>query len=177
MSVGLDEAFALFIWFQSTSSEEDVVSLTTAYADGMDPTFQSTSSEEDVVSTIEITYGTSSFSFNPRPPKRTLCPGGEIPLIWDISVSIHVLRRGRCVPIFIRYIRPILSSFNPRPPKRTLCRGSTRQATRTLFGFNPRPPKRTLCPTSAATLASVWSGFNPRPPKRTLCQVRISPRC
>ena len=36
--------------------------------------FQSTSSEEDVVSGISgVTIGDLSKSFNPRPPKRTLC--------------------------------------------------------------------------------------------------------
>ena len=35
--------------------------------------------------------------FNPRPPKRTLCPKPpELPLTGYL-VSIHVLRRGRCV--------------------------------------------------------------------------------
>ena len=36
--------------------------------------FQSTSSEEDVVSRIRWTIMSATARFNPRPPKRTLCP-------------------------------------------------------------------------------------------------------
>ncbi len=36
-------------------------------------------------------------SFNPRPPKRTLCPKGGGTISQGLLVSIHVLRRGRCV--------------------------------------------------------------------------------
>ena len=106
--------------FQSTSSEEDVVSYTEKTARSHIITFQSTSSEEDVVSRHGV-------------PLHTLNP-----------VSIHVLRRGRCViRRFLR--RQPRSSFNPRPPKRTLCHNYTRRTIGTTKRFNPRPPKRTLC--------------------------------
>ena len=46
--------------------------------------------------------------FNPRPPKRTLCPNR----IWsqgvDCDVSIHVLRRGRCVHSLQFHLRPVI---------------------------------------------------------------------
>ena len=59
--------------FQSTSSEEDVVStqLTILYSQRL--AFQSTSSEEDVVSFVQCWDANMTISFNPRPPKRTLC--------------------------------------------------------------------------------------------------------
>ena len=66
-------------------------------------------------------------SFNPRPPKRTLCPNGYVYEYARSNVSIHVLRRGRCVCVG------------------GLIHGSS-------LGFNPRPPKRTLCPESSETL-------------------------
>ena len=59
--------------------------------------FQSTSSEEDVVSGMAYMYNG----------------------ILDY-VSIHVLRRGRCVPTD-SYGQWAIDGFNPRPPKRTLC--------------------------------------------------------
>ena len=64
----------LHCWFQSTSSEEDVVSGMRVTGRSCHELFQSTSSEEDVVSDEEIAF-------------------------WDLvdDVSIHVLRRGRCV--------------------------------------------------------------------------------
>ena len=35
--------------------------------------FQSTSSEEDVVSCLQSVFDQVYYGFNPRPPKRTLC--------------------------------------------------------------------------------------------------------
>ena len=64
--------------FQSTSSEEDVVSVSAPLICTITNWFQSTSSEEDVVSTGGL-IGNKSYTI----------------------VSIHVLRRGRCVGIFI----------------------------------------------------------------------------
>ena len=60
--------------FQSTSSEEDVVSISTKPCVQSDFMFQSTSSEEDVVSGLKVVCRHSFQCFNPRPPKRTLCP-------------------------------------------------------------------------------------------------------
>ena len=83
-------------------------------------TFQSTSSEEDVVSITIRTNMCKTFCFNPRPPKRTLCleNGTKVKICLEFqstsseedvvstkpgvtscneAVSIHVLRRGRCV--------------------------------------------------------------------------------
>ena len=37
------------------------------------------------------------YRFNPRPPKRTLCRTDHIQRTHSRVVSIHVLRRGRCV--------------------------------------------------------------------------------
>ena len=37
------------------------------------------------------------FCFNPRPPKRTLCLDVAASKTNSKCVSIHVLRRGRCV--------------------------------------------------------------------------------
>ena len=116
------EIQTIFSPFQSTSSEEDVVSThrgshfrcnrvsihvlrrgrcvtRTTLLSNLQPLFQSTSSEEDVVSTQKFwRYVWGWPSFNPRPPKRTLCrapyPNNTLN---SISVSIHVLRRGRCV--------------------------------------------------------------------------------
>ena len=106
--------------------------------------FQSTSSEEDVVSNPAMLLLSQNYSFNPRPPKRTLCPAivSALLAVWMFQstsseedvvseyftslvqcfrqfqstsseedvvspgitlyriiglVSIHVLRRGRCV--------------------------------------------------------------------------------
>ena len=86
--------------FQSTSSEEDVVSCRHGLPAHTLSPFQSTSSEEDVVS------GT-----------------GNTPVLATDTVSIHVLRRGRCVYCQI-IVTCIITCFNPRPPKRTLCRSS-----------------------------------------------------
>ena len=62
----------------------------------------------------------SLLRFNPRPPKRTLCPNKLYRFFHSVSVSIHVLRRGRCVSHYYDVIILIIC-FNPRPPKRTLC--------------------------------------------------------
>ena len=59
--------------------------------------FQSTSSEEDVVSILCARLLHPLTRFNPRPPKRTLCLIDTQYLFGSIHVSIHVLRRGRCV--------------------------------------------------------------------------------
>ena len=107
--------------FQSTSSEEDVVSPLLQIGYKVHIWFQSTSSEEDVVSGCKIIHVWQLYGFNPRPPKRTLCldkdtfdplismfqstsseedvvSDGQIVRRWvGRYVSIHVLRRGRCV--------------------------------------------------------------------------------
>ena len=83
--------------FQSTSSEEDVVSIFHALYSVHIYLFQSTSSEEDVVSATVHRHPLDQECFNPRPPKRTLCP--TQPAKWS----------------------GLFDSFNPRPPKRTLC--------------------------------------------------------
>ena len=82
--------------FQSTSSEEDVVSQLLMHHLAI-MLFQSTSSEEDVVSNFMRAGGPQRSCFNPRPPKRTLCPDGTRRTISLLVVSIHVLRKGRCV--------------------------------------------------------------------------------
>ncbi len=61
--------------------------------------FQSTSSEEDVVSLDIKLHARNDKGFNPRPPKRTLCRVVHLHSIFQFDVSIHVLRRGRCVPL------------------------------------------------------------------------------
>ena len=133
-----------FFVFQSTSSEEDVVSaigiashrtqlvsihvlrrgrcVRSARINPVpDLMFQSTSSEEDVVSQESgLQYQGHYLSFNPRPPKRTLCLACRPDAAHTDRVSIHVLRRGRCVTSIFAHPLPV-SSFNPRPPKRTLC--------------------------------------------------------
>ena len=82
--------------------------------------FQSTSSEEDVVSLPTPVNVIQLSRFNPRPPKRTLCPPQPAVLDTTDPVSIHVLRRGRCV-VVISVLINFKTCFNPRPPKRTLC--------------------------------------------------------
>ena len=69
--------------------------------------FQSTSSEEDVVSNFPRAAARRNYlCFNPRPPKRTLCRR-DLLLRWeDLLVSIHVLRRGRCVAEFAAEMTP-----------------------------------------------------------------------
>ena len=59
--------------------------------------FQSTSSEEDVVSCELVPPDLRCKCFNPRPPKRTLCLNPVLYAVPTRLVSIHVLRRGRCV--------------------------------------------------------------------------------
>ena len=83
--------------------------------------FQSTSSEEDVVSRHRCRQRTCASRFNPRPPKRTLCLSYQVIYQLKRQVSIHVLRRGRCVRNQLHRWTAWLR-FNPRPPKRTLCR-------------------------------------------------------
>ena len=115
--------------FQSTSSEEDVVSRSHADHARYDKQFQSTSSEEDVVSAPSLDAASPINSFNPRPPKRTLCrrivswvqdfkrfnprppkrtlclkEHGKLKTITQ--VSIHVLRRGRCVNTRSTFVTP-----------------------------------------------------------------------
>ena len=134
--------------------------------------FQSTSSEEDVVSFFCDWIVDFNTGFNPRPPKRTLCP-------------YH---------LFVTFTYP--SGFNPRPPKRTLCltdylsgfqdqlkfQSTSSEEDVVSYvdidtciynvSFNPRPPKRTLCRyTCRIVCVRNTPCFNPRPPKRTLCHV------
>ncbi len=107
--------------FQSTSSEEDVVSYTEKTARSHIITFQSTSSEEDVVSrhgvplhTLNPFQSTSSeedvvsrITTRPTPRLQFQSTSSEedvVSVTCSIStaqfvVSIHVLRRGRCVHV------------------------------------------------------------------------------
>ena len=119
MGMGVPGARSSFK-FQSTSSEEDVVSPSFIFSLVQRSRFQSTSSEEDVVSPGIEDYGSSSWRFNPRPPKRTLCLMCCTLITSTFVVSIHVLRRGRCVKRSLCHVRND-DCFNPRPPKRTLC--------------------------------------------------------
>ena len=130
--------------------------------------FQSTSSEEDVVSSMQHPYHCPRTSFNPRPPKRTLCP---FYCMWEQApyrVSIHVLRRGRCV--FIRCLDSLHPlRFNPRPPKRTLCPSwsPTRYAS---VMFQSTSSEEDVVSRPLHTAYTLPCSFNPRPPKRTLCR-------
>ena len=60
--------------FQSASSEEDGVSTTIKKVAIYVFLFQSTPSEEDVVFSSALPRRLCVACFNPRPPKRTLCP-------------------------------------------------------------------------------------------------------
>ena len=156
--------------FQSTSSEEDVVS-TCGVAQTEWIEFQSTSSEEDVVSFYHRHVYIFRLCFNPRPPKRTLCLWlhGDVD-IENVKVSIHVLRRGRCV-LFTGLPFMSLTMFQSTSSEEDVV-----SQTRLLFYhhlgcFNPRPPKRTLCLNADGEIEVELNSFNPRPPKRTLCHI------
>ena len=131
-------------------------------------TFQSTSSEEDVVSCIaqDVVCLSDGFNprppkrtlclhhhhatrqeppcFNPRPPKRTLCPLVADLMVKQFSVSIHVLRRGRCVKRRV-IVRHIVHKVSIHVLRRGRCVMKQYQNRPHYTGFNPRPPKRTLC--------------------------------
>ncbi len=106
-------------WFQSTSSEEDVVSchildiflclycfnprppkrtlcLTKENKKHVKPAFQSTSSEEDVVSCI-TKYPKHTCTFQSTSSEEDVVSYCHACRSGYHSVSIHVLRRGRCV--------------------------------------------------------------------------------
>ena len=105
--------------------------------------FQSTSSEEDVVSVVRTCEVDVPLGFNPRPPKRTLCLSA--PLICTITNWFQSTSSEEdVVSGAMGSMRTIQGRFNPRPPKRTLCR-RLHGASSTRSRFNPRPPKRTLC--------------------------------
>ncbi len=82
--------------------------------------FQSTSSEEDVVSFSALSArAIRKVSIHVLRRGRCVRTGHNTPR--DKGVSIHVLRRGRCVPTNCGRIALVYHCFNPRPPKRTLC--------------------------------------------------------
>ena len=68
-----------------------------------------------------ITFIVLLAGFNPRPPKRTLCLYIITVVSKGMIVSIHVLRRGRCVNFVLILFTVGVLCFNPHPPKRTLC--------------------------------------------------------
>ena len=129
--------------------------------------FQSTSSEEDVVSRQTRASNWALRCFNPRPPKRTLCLEKGLAKYRGNSVSIHVLRRGRCVQLTtgihgndmlfqstsseedvvssdFNFIRPtVIVSIHVL--RRGRCVNHVVRLRQGLWCFNPRPPKRTLC--------------------------------
>ena len=181
--------------FQSTSSEEDVVSFigfchfvmlsvsihvlrrgrcVAIAAPFVLPqiAFQSTSSEEDVVSIVYWSERISTVSFNPRPPKRTLCRHNLTHGRSISFVSIHVLRRGRCVELSFQIIIQALGSFNPRPPKRTLCRTNASESSH-IPGVSIHVLRRGRCVEFDTICIACIKRFNPRPPKRTLCLCSI----
>ena len=82
--------------------------------------------------------------FNPRPPKRTLCPKRGFGLCRVADVSIHVLRRGRCVGIKAtnRLYASVFQSTSSEEDVVSIYRAGHLLR---FFCFNPRPPKRTLC--------------------------------
>ena len=106
--------------FQSTSSEEDVVSPLLTLDTITELVFQSTSSEEDVVSHQVVMQPACLLNgFNPRPPKRTLCRG--LPCRTAATTFQSTSSEEDVVSIITyanKYHEPC---FNPRPPKRTLC--------------------------------------------------------
>ena len=112
--------------------------------------------------------------FNPRPPKRTLCPKWSSHCDKCAPVSIHVLRRGRCVlngPVIVTSVH----QFQSTSSEEDVVSGIEVMILSTLtFCFNPRPPKRTLCQHTVSCTVHT-SSFNPRPPKRTLCLDQIKP--
>ena len=134
--------------------------------------FQSTSSEEDVVSAIK--GAGTTHCFNPRPPKRTLCRPAATLCSGAYFVSIHVLRRGRCVLGSLSKTTSQITSFNPRPPKRTLCPAGYHKNEHNTY-VSIHVLRRGRCVDGAVDFGSqVANGFNPRPPKRTLCLQGVS---
>ena len=136
--------------------------------------FQSTSSEEDVVSPNEKQGGFDMIGFNPRPPKRTLCPQRVSPTPAQVNVSIHVLRRGRCVwfnldqarlswlvsihvlrrgrcVIFDQYFATQGKLFQSTSSEEDVVSTNPPGRQYAFTSFNPRPPKRTLCPYKSIT--------------------------
>ena len=131
--------------------------------------FQSTSSEEDVVSSIlALRCRQLSSCFNPRPPKRTLCLDTGCHYTLLIRFNPRPPKRTLCRGLLRD--RPQDCSFNPRPPKRTLC--LLRAASVLLNSlFQSTSSEEDVVSTSIFAHPLPVSSFNPRPPKRTLCRV------
>ena len=142
----------IYAKFQSTSSEEDVVSVSFCRLSAVLKSFNPRPPKRTLCHFVSIHCTVGVLCFNPRPPKRTLCPLSSCPIQTLHKVSIHVLRRGRCVPGSDTIYSIMLPRFNPRPPKRTLCRVWKIQLSLAPYSFNPRPPKRTLCPAALEDL-------------------------
>ncbi len=106
--------------------------------------FQSTSSEEDVVSVQSAENRHQTKCFNPRPPKRTLCLSAWRSITHSKPVSIHVLRRGRCVH-YGNVTYYALDTVSIHVLRRGRCVIGYAGDPPAAVGFNPRPPKRTLC--------------------------------
>ena len=184
--------------FQSTSSEEDVVSRSKNVRIRRARWFQSTSSEEDVVSLKYVLLCTirksvsihvlrrgrcvsrdcigifSTFRVSIHVLRRGRCVTQRLaPYMAKYAVSIHVLRRGRCVEIHIGH-GACARSFNPRPPKRTLCPINFLD-TVDCASVSIHVLRRGRCVSTFSIFGLLKTCFNPRPPKRTLCQA--SGRC
>ena len=177
--------------FQSTSSEEDVVSGTPVVRWPPRTGFQSTSSEEDVVS-IPAFVSSCHCSVSIHVLRRGRCVfSALVDCLTQYQVSIHVLRRGRCVStcgvsclistVFQStsseedvvslprvYCIRLYTCFNPRPPKRTLCRGAS-TVNVVINVFQSTSSEEDVVSSNRARVFFFQNCFNPRPPKRTLC--------
>ena len=115
-------------------------------------TFQSTSSEEDVVSALVLDMQPHPlWRFNPRPPKRTLCLVRTI-LYGFFAMFQSTSSEEDVVSYLGAGTRTAQYCFNPRPPKRALCLYNQPCSLCRHGRFNPRPPKRTLCPPCLSAL-------------------------
>ena len=83
--------------FQSTSSEEDVVSVYDIIAPLLRNRFNPRPPKRTLCHPCQYDTVSRTCGFNPRPPKRTLCQDNVVSIAKKCIVSIHVLRRGRCV--------------------------------------------------------------------------------
>ena len=163
--------------FQSTSSEEDVVSRISYFWVLMSLRFQSTSSEEDVVSwSVWKHCSTNRTSFNPRPPKRTLCHLKMLNTVYNVPFQ-STSSEEDVVSQLQNIIQQAVLCFNPRPPKRTLCPecdyGYFIISNRFQSTSSEEDVVSSLCFVSVAYV----KGFNPRPPKRTLCLSYVCASC
>ena len=130
--------------------------------------------------------------FNPRPPKRTLCRVRDMNLKELYRVSIHVLRRGRCVLVVI--LAPsansrfqstsseedVVSSFSPADDllddvsihvlRRGRCVTYSSGRTAVPIMFQSTSSEEDVVSVRRTFPCPPCRCFNPRPPKRTLCQ-------